>query len=446
MLGLMSPRRSSHVPHASRSPRATTSMGADGPPWPRVLGLGLTGAAAAFVLTGGLLSLGARVLARLPLVPQGTLRAFPNVAVRAVHPDRLHLDATAETARRGWTAIRQQGGATRVRLGPVTHRPTPTTVARPILGIDGPEPPVVARGNVNAYYWSGDPRSAFGLEMIETEVDSPVGHMPAWLVPAADGPGSTDGADWAILIHGHGASREETLRAVPLLHALGITALIISYRNDAGAPASADRMYHLGSAEWEDADAAIEHALARGARRIVLLGWSMGGGIALRTAEKSAHADRIAGLVLVSPAIDWSEILMHHATALRAPAPVRRLALWMMTSRYGHRAVRLREPLALHEMRAEHYAKHLQHRTLITHGTEDSTVPIDGSIALAGLRPDLVDLEVFRGASHTREWNQDPARWERLVVDHLARVLQLPSSAGELTVPVVSPEGQLRRR
>src|SRR5699024_11614444 len=60
--------------------------------------------------------------------------------------------------------------------------------------------------------------------------------------------------------------RGEALRVIPLLHRLGLTSLTITYRNDTGAPASADRMHHLGLAEWEDTEAAIEYAVARGAR------------------------------------------------------------------------------------------------------------------------------------------------------------------------------------
>ena len=78
-------------------------------------------------------------------------------------------------------------------------------------------------------------------------------------------------------------------------------------------------MYHLGADEWEDTEAAIEFALDHGARRIVLMGWSMGGGITLRTSVRSAHRERIAGLVLDSPAVDWQDILIYHATALKAP-------------------------------------------------------------------------------------------------------------------------------
>ncbi|NMA77899.1 MAG: alpha/beta hydrolase, partial [Actinomycetales bacterium] len=54
--------------------------------WPEVAMYGAAGAAAMFALSGGLLTVGARVMARLPLVPRESLRGRPDVTVRAVHP------------------------------------------------------------------------------------------------------------------------------------------------------------------------------------------------------------------------------------------------------------------------------------------------------------------------------------------------------------------------
>lgn len=375
-------------------------------------------------------------MARLPLVPQMGLRQRPHLAVRAVYPDRVHLDATPESERGGYLALRQSGGAVHVRLGPVDGRPTPTTVSRPLLAADTDEPLQVDKAVVNGFYWAGTPQTAHDLATEEVEVDSPVGHMPAWLVrPDAARHEDT----WAILVHGHGSARGEALRVIPLLHRLGLTSLTITYRNDTGAPASADRMYHLGADEWEDAEAAIEFALARGARRIVLMGWSMGGGIALRTSVRSAHRDAIAALVLDSPAVDWQDILVSHATALRAPVPMRRLALWMMTSRLGARMVRLHEPIALHEMHAEFYRDHLAHPTLLFHALDDTTVPVAPSRRLAAMRPDVVEFVPFAGASHTREWNRDPRRFEATLMEYLDRVLDLGVSATGISLPVRDP-------
>ncbi len=430
-----SPRRSSLLPRRPDQAR-----------WPTVMAYGATGAAAMFALSAGALTAGARVMARLPLVPRESLRGRADLAVRAVHSDRVHLDDSPVSRRGGVLALRQAAGAIHVRLGPVDGRPTPTTVSRPLLATDTDQALQVAPAASNGFFWAGTPQTAHGLPTQEVEIESPVGHMPAWLVrPAPEGPAAAGSADtWAILIHGHGSARGETLRVLPLLHRLGLTSLAITYRNDAGAPASADRMHHLGSAEWEDTEAAIEFALAHGARRLVLMGWSMGGGIALRTSVRSAHRQLISALVLDSPAVDWQDILVYHATALKAPSAMRRLALWMMTSQFGARLVRLHEPLALHEMTPQYYAEHLRHPTLLFHALDDATVPPGPSRLLAALRADAVQFEPVEGASHTREWNRDPARYERRLADYLIEVLDLDLDPAAVQVPVRDPGAPAR--
>lgn len=401
----------------------------------------------AFAVTGALLTIGARVMARVPLVPQGSRP--DDAVIRAVHHDRLHLDATPETARPGVISLRQGGGAVQARLGDVLGRPTPSTVARPLLAVDAERPGTpltIGTAGTNGFYWAGDPATAHGLDFEDVAVESPVGLMPAWLVRAdPDGPAAADDV-WAVLVHGHGATRGETLRTIPLLRSLGITSLAITYRNDAGAPESADRMHHLGADEWEDADAAIAAALARGARRIVLMGWSMGGGIALRASVLSAHRDAIVALVLDSPAVDWRDILDHHARALRAPRAMRLLALWMMRSRLGARAVRLHEPIALTQMHPGFHAEHLAHPTLLIHALEDATVPTGPSALLARLRPDLVTYVPFEAATHTREWNTDPERHERLIARFLDATLGLGLDVDALDLPVRDPAAPAQAR
>ncbi|MCS6712708.1 alpha/beta fold hydrolase [Brachybacterium sp. EF45031] len=401
--------------------------------------------AGAFLATGAALTTAARVMARMPLVPSTSPLAAPDLEVVAAGADALVLRESVEAARPGVLALRQDGGSVHVRLGEIAERPAEDLVRRPLLAQDTPRPAHAGPAHSNGFFWAGDPRSAHGLEFQEIDVHSPVGPMPAWLVPAGDG------ARWAVLVHGHGATRGEGLRSLPLLHALGITALVITYRNDLGAPPSVDRLHHLGSAEWEDCSAAIEAALERGARSVVLMGWSMGGGIALRTARLSPHRDRIEALVLDSPAIDWRQILQHHAAQVRAPHAVRRGAMWMMGSVAGARMVQLHDPIALHEMTVETYRESLAQPTLLLHAGADTTVPLDASRRLADARPDLVEYHEVDGATHTREWNVDPAVWERTVARFLIEHLQLPVDPQSLPLPVRDPaaapqEGATGRR
>ena len=309
---------------------------------------GAVGAVSMFALSAGLLTVGARVMARLPLVPRESLRGRPDISVRAVHPDRVHLDDSRTTGRDGLLALRQRGGTVHVRLGPVDGRPTPTTVSRPVLAVDTEEPLQVARAASNGFYWAGTPETAHGLPTEEVTVESPVGHMPAWLVRPEPALGAAAGNEhtWAILIHGHGSARGEALRIIPLLHRLGLTSLAITYRNDVGA-----RPPRTGCIIWDPPSGRTPRPRSTTPSHTARAGscWWAGRWAASRCAPRSAP--RTAGASRPGaglPAVDWQDILIYHATALKAPAKIAELALWMMTSSIGARLVRLREPLALH--------------------------------------------------------------------------------------------------
>ena len=74
-----------------------------------------------------------------------------------------------------------------------------------------------------------------------------------------------------------------------------------------------------GQTEWRDLEAAARYALAHGARRLVLVGYSMGGAVIAQFMERSRLAPRVAALVLDAPALDWRRILEFNATEMGLP-------------------------------------------------------------------------------------------------------------------------------
>ncbi|WP_338320968.1 alpha/beta fold hydrolase, partial [Streptomyces lonarensis] len=156
---------------------------------------------------------------------------------------------------------------------------------------------------------TGDPRTALGIDFADTAVPSELGPLPAWFVPGARDL-------WVIALHGLGSTRSYALNLLPFLTELGLPVLVPAYRGDPGTRTAPDRLSRLGATEWRDADAALRHAAAYGARRVLLLGWSVGATMALYTAARSPLHGRIAGLVLDSP-------VLHRATTVRALAAER---------------------------------------------------------------------------------------------------------------------------
>ena len=68
---------------------------------------------------------------------------------------------------------------------------------------------------------------------------------------------------------------------------------------------------------------------------------------------------------------------------------------------------------------------------LILHSAADDFVPPAASRALRDRRPDLVTLDEFEGARHTKLWNYDEERWTSDIRDWLsARDLTGDADAG----------------
>ncbi len=354
----------------------------------------------------------AAYFARKVLTPDR--RKPDDVVIRAVGEHTVTLEASVETVVPGRYGLWIDGGHGHVRLGDVVGLdPDQGLVERELVAVDrGYLAPGGARWN--QYYFGAPPDESLGLPTERVVYDGELGPMPAWVVPA---PGGT-GERWAVLVHGRGAGREEAVRAVRPLHETGWTCLVPTYRNDEGVPAGPDGRYALGLSEWRDVDSAIGYALARGAREVLLAGWSMGGAIVLQLLDRSGHAPVVSRVLLDAPVIDWGDVLAHHAREHHLPPFVGTLARAMMNQRWGHRIVGVHERVDLALTDWVSRAEELHHRILLIHSADDEFVPVGPSRELAQARPDLVTIVEWDVARHCKEWNTDPDRWEGLVRDY----------------------------
>ncbi|MET7860971.1 hypothetical protein ABZS81_27945 [Streptomyces sp. NPDC005318] len=253
-----------------------------------------------------------------------------------------------------------------------------------------------AQVRITPAVYSGDPRTALGLDHQDVEIPGELGILPAWFLP---GPRST----WVITVHGLGTTREHPMNVMEFLHGLRLPVLDLAYRGDPGAPRSPDGLAHLGESEWRDLDAAIRFAVRYGAENVVLHGWSTGASMALHAAVNSALRDRICGLVLDSPVLDWATTLRALATARGVPSVLIPLAVRAAQGQTGLHGARLLDtsvPQALHVP------------TLIFHGPDDTLAPWQPSRDLAARRPDLVSLQSVSLAPHAAMWNAGPDRYE----------------------------------
>ena len=331
----------------------------------------------------------------------------------------VRLPATVDTTVAGTYSLRFDAGRGHARIGAIrSYSPQEGTVTRVVEEVYSGDLLRATRG-----FWSGtvypDPGAA-GLPFEEVEIPIEVGPAPCWVVPA-EGGATPEGerprvlpGPWAIMVHGRGANRMETVRAVPVARELGLTSLLISYRNDREAPPTHDFRYGQGFTEWKDVQTAISYAKSRGATQIVLFGWSMGGAISLQTADLSFYRDDIAALVLTGPVVDWFELIAHHSRTRRIPSGIGRLATNLISHPAGRMLTGLAAPVDLQALDWLSRSEHLRTPTLVLHSVDDEFVPAASSRRLAELNR-LVEFVPFARARHTKEWNVDPQRWEDAV-------------------------------
>ncbi|MFF8912334.1 alpha/beta hydrolase [Streptomyces sp. NPDC015032] len=319
---------------------------------------------------------------------------------------RLTVHATAAgqiTLTRSLAALRPGryglvGDDVHAVVGPVIEHAhhAPDTVVRRLERVDRGSLEPGAKVRITPQLYSGDPSSALGLAHREVEIPGELGALPAWFLPGAR-------TTWVITVHGLGTTREHPLNVMGFLDDLHLPVLDLAYRGDAGAPRSPDGLAHLGESEWRDLDAAIRFAVRYGAERVVLHGWSTGASMALHASVNSALRDRIRGLVLDSPVLDWVTTLRALAVARGIPAALLPLAVRAAQGQTGLRGARLLDGSLAAELRAP---------TLIFHGPDDTLAPWQPSRELAARRPDLVSLHAVPQAPHAAMWNADPAHYE----------------------------------
>ncbi|MCI1018212.1 alpha/beta fold hydrolase [Microbacterium sp. C5A9] len=321
----------------------------------------------------------------------------------------IELTRTPDTELPGRYGLFTSGTHGYVKLGAVLGADS-GTVRRKLLTQIEPGARVDRAAAFSGWYYSSP--SELHLRWENVLIGSPAGPCPAWFFPA-------ESKTWVIQVHGRGVTRAECLRAVPVLHAAGFPNLVVSYRNDGEAPRSRSGAYALGAAEWRDVDAAISYALRRGAERVVLMGWSMGGAVALQTALNSGNRGRLAGLILESPVVDWRTVLRFQAKKAGMRAPLPDLAMGALSVPLTARLSGADEAISFDRLDIVARADELDLPILILHSDDDGFVPADASHALQRARPDIVTMPRFSVARHTKLWNYDQMGWSAAITDWL---------------------------
>lgn len=340
------------------------------------------------------------------------------VDIEAVTQAQITLSRSEASERPGYYGLAWQSG--HAIVGPIEDEET-DTVTRRLTHVRGYLVPGSDAGlETNVY--AGNPRESRGLPYRTVEVPNPLGPMPAWLIPAAQGRdaltaerGAGTGARpaWAIVVHGHTDNRQNGLRIAPTLRVAGLTSLLISYRKDLGAPDSPDGLYHLGETEWEDLDAAARYAVRHGARRLILIGYSMGGALISEFLQHSRLRDRVSGVVLDAPALDWKSIFAFNSEQMGLLGFFSLPVQWTIDARIAPN---------WSSLDALQHTDAFQQPVLLFHGVDDTVVPIEDSDQFAEELGKRVTYYRVPEADHTQEWNVDPALYEQRLSRFLLQI------------------------
>ena len=251
-----------------------------------------------------------------------------------------------------------------------------------------------------------DPLAAHGLKYEDVVIPAPLGSIAAWHIAA-------DSDVWAVLVHGRTSNRETSLKILDDLARLDVHSLTIDYRNDVNAPASKSGYYDYGTTEWEDVEAAVQYVLDNGANKILLFGYSMGGGIVTNYQLRSDLADRTVGMFLDAPMLNFGRTIDKGAEERGVPAPITVFAKLFTNMRFG---------IDWTELDFLSRAGELTVPILLVHSDTDDTVPIETSIEFAAALPSLVEFHTFSDVPHVASWNAYSDEYESLLREFIQRV------------------------
>ena len=322
----------------------------------------------------------------------------------AISDDAIEFRATKRTLGPGQFGLQLSAGGPPAVIGPIISTCN-GKVTRRLLR----RPTNLSLGSRGR--WSGivsvDPSSA-AADVVEIFVETTLGPAPAWMIDRGT-------HRWAIHVHGQGSARAQTLRGVETASRMGLSSLVVSYRNDGEGPRSRDARSHLGESEWLDLEAALRFVAARGGTECVMFGWSLGATLALNTVQRSSLAEMIKGLVMVAPVLVWEDVMRANARHQRCPQLLGSLVARLLALSGFSRLAGLEGPLKVCGPDRDRFHGALSIPALILHNRNDWSVPFETSARFAQARKDRVELVEFDCAGHTQEWNSDPVGWDLAV-------------------------------
>ncbi|GMQ86443.1 MAG: alpha/beta fold hydrolase [Acidimicrobiia bacterium] len=337
------------------------------------------------------------------LVPAVDDRPY-RAEVFATPPGKVVLPPFEELSRSGiWGFETENGGYT--QLTSIDRSGEAEIIWNATPFGEGVEAGDMGRVDVDAY--PGDPTVAHGLGFQNKPAPGDLGPQPLWFI---DGRRST----WVVIAHGRGTDRlTQSLRILPRLVEEGFPVLVVTYRDDVGAPASPTGLRTWGLTEWRDLDAALQFAEREGAREYILYGFDFGAEVISMLLHESERVGAVRGVIFDAPVLDFEAYVDHNTGWI--PGPIAAL---------GKQFARIRFGIEWAELDQIARADQFDVPVLAIHGAADDVSPISVTEQFAAARPGEVELLSIEAAGHGDAWNVATADYEEAVVSFVQRIAE----------------------
>lgn len=226
-----------------------------------------------------------------------------------------------------------------------------------------------------------------------------------WYFPAENAIGSI------LVLHGNAQNLSTHVNSVLWLVKEGYNIFIIDYRGYgwSGGEPTLEGVH-------ADADAALEKLFSMPETdpdRVVVLGQSLGGSIAIYTVTHSPHKDRIRALVIDSAFSSYRRIAREKLDSFWLTWPFQYPLSWTVTDRYSaDKWIGQVSPMPI----------------LILHGLDDPVVPIHHGRKLNEIAVQPKELWLTARPGHVQSFGDEALR--KNFVDYLSRVLRSKPTVG----------------
>lgn len=216
-----------------------------------------------------------------------------------------------------------------------------------------------------------------------------------------------------ILLHGYGRSKEQMLPQASFLNKTGFNILMFDFR---ASGESGGKYITFGMKEQNDLAGAISYLKIRkdvDPRKIGLLGFSMGGAVAIM---ESAQLPEIKAIIINSSFARFKTIIWNNFQIYLKGLPFFPLG-WVVLL-----LIKLRTGIYYPRINPIKYLGKLQKRSLmIIHGTHDKRIPMEEAMEFYKKAPWLEELWLVKGAGHEDTYSINEGQYKEKVINFFKR-------------------------